>query len=58
MPNTGAQFCRRLRASDVESSIELDGIEIDDLAAGGLGETDSNLRLACAGRPSDHNDAH
>ena len=39
-------FRRRLRAADVESAIELDGVEVDDLAAGCLSETDRKYILS------------
>ena len=48
----------RLCATDVEAAIELDRVVVDDLATKFFCETNSELRLAGAGRTGDHDDAH
>src|SRR5205823_10464213 len=44
---------RRLRAPDIEPSVKLNGIEIDDLAALRFGQADCEFGLAGAGGTGD-----
>src|SRR5438477_8145330 len=54
MRHAPANFGRWLRASDVEPAVELNRIEVHDLAARGFSETKSEFRFSGAGRARDH----
>jgi hypothetical protein len=48
----------RFGAADVESAVGLDGIVVDDLAAGSFGEPQSEIGLPCSGWSGNHYDWH
>src|SRR5438105_12230710 len=56
MRNALPDLRRRLCASDVESAVDLDRIEIYDLAACRFGEAKSELRFSDASRAGDDDD--
>ena len=56
MRHACADFRRRLGAADVESAIELNGIEVDDFAARSFGQAECESRFADTGRSGNDED--
>ncbi len=56
MRDPQARFRRGLRAAEIKAAIKLDGIKVDDFAAGAFGETKREIRFADPGRSGDDDD--